>query len=72
MGSANINLNNTKHITFTTAMFILRKKAGKEVMVPVSVVEEDCIIYIARDLYKIYEKNMRTGAELIMIRQEPK
>ena len=53
-------------------MFILRKKAGKEVMVPVSVVEEDCIIYIARDLYKIYEKNMRTGAELIMIRQEPK
>ena len=48
----------------TDAMSIPQVKAGKEVMVPVSVVEEDRIISIAKDLYKTYEKNMKSGAEL--------
>ena len=54
----------------TTAMFIPQVKAGKEVMVPVSVVEEDRIIFISKDLYKIYKKSMKIGAELKLIRQE--
>ena len=51
-------------------MFVPQVRSGKEEMVPVSVVEEDRMIFIAKELYKTYEKNMRTGAELKLIRQD--
>ena len=50
-----------------TAMFIPQMRAGKETKVPVSVVEEDRIIFIAKDLYKMYEKGLKKAEELELI-----
>ena len=50
-----------------TAMIIPQIRAGKETKVPVSVVEEDRIIFIAKDLYKMYEKGLKQAEELELI-----
>ena len=44
-----------KHVT---AMFIPQVRNGQEKMVSVSVVEEDRIIYISRDIFKLYEQGL--------------
>ncbi len=40
----------------TTGMFIPQSRNGKQKMVSVSVVEEDRIIYITKEMFKLYEK----------------
>lgn len=42
----------------TTGMFIPQMRNGQEKMVSVSVVEEDRIIYISADMFKIYEHGL--------------
>lgn len=39
-------------------MFIPQNRNGQEKMVSVSVVEEDRIIYISKDMFKIYERGL--------------
>ena len=39
-------------------MFIPQMRNGQEKMVTVSVVEEDRIIYISKDMFKLYEKGL--------------
>ena len=41
-----------------TAMFIPLMRNGQEKMVSVSVVEEDRIIYISRNMFKLYEQGL--------------
>lgn len=50
----------------TTSMLILQMRSGKEKMVPVSVFEEDRIIYISKENYKAFEKGLTVpeGIEL--------
>lgn len=38
------------------SMFIPQIRSGKKKMIPVSVVEEECIIYVSKENYKMYEK----------------
>lgn len=49
-----------KHFTFkkTVGMFIPLMRNGQEKMVSVSVVEEDRIIYISSDMFKLYEQGL--------------
>ena len=42
----------------TVAMFVPQIRNGQEKMVSVSVVEEDRIIYISKDMFKLYEKGL--------------
>lgn len=42
----------------TTGMFIPQVRNGKEKMVSVSVIEEDHIIYISSDMFKLYERSL--------------
>lgn len=42
----------------TVGMFIPQMRNGQEKMVSVSVVEEDRIIYISKDMFKLYEKGL--------------
>ena len=48
------------------SMFIPQIRSGKEKMIPVSVVEEERIIYVSKENYKMYEKWLTTpdGIEL--------
>ena len=48
------------------SMFIPQMRHGKERMIPVSVVEEDRIIYISKENYKMYRKGLTApeGVEL--------
>jgi hypothetical protein len=39
-------------------MFVPQIRNGQEKMVSVSVVEEDRIIYMAKDMFKLYEKGL--------------
>lgn len=39
-------------------MFIPQNRNGQEKMVSVSVVKEDRIIYISKDMFKIYEQSL--------------
>ena len=50
-----------KHFTVkkTVGMFIPIMRNGQEKMVSVSVVEEERIIYISSDMFKIYEQGLR-------------
>lgn len=50
----------------TVGMFIPQIRNGQEKMVSVSVVEEDRIIYMAKDIFKLYEKGLHEpeGIEL--------
>lgn len=50
-----------------TEMFIPQIRDGKETKVPISVVEEDRFIFIAKDLYKMYEKELKKAKELELI-----
>ncbi len=43
----------------TVGMFIPLLRNGQEKMVSVSVVEEDRIIYISSDMFKLYEQVLR-------------
>ncbi len=38
------------------SMFIPQIRSGKKKMIPVSVVEEDRIIYVSKENYRMYEK----------------
>ena len=51
-----------------TAMFIPLMRNGQEKMVSVSVVEEDRIIYISRNMFKLYEQGL-SEPDGIMIRR---
>lgn len=48
----------THTIKPTVGMFIPQMRSGQEKMVTVSVVEEDRIIYISKDMFKLYEKGL--------------
>jgi hypothetical protein len=48
----------THTIKKTVGMFVPQMRNGQEKMVSVSVVEEDRIIYIAKDMLKLYEKGL--------------
>ena len=48
----------THTIKPTVGMFIPQMRNGQEKMVTVSVVEEDRIIYISKDMFKLYEKGL--------------
>ena len=49
------------------AMFIPQTRAGKDTKVPVSVVDEDRIIFITKDLYKIHEKALKPASEVELV-----
>ena len=49
-------------------MFIPQIRSGKERLVSVSVVEEDRLIYISKDLFKTYEKSF-TESETVELRK---
>ena len=42
----------------TVVMFVPQMRNGQEKMVSVSVVEEDRIIYISRDMFQLYETGL--------------
>lgn len=48
----------THTIKKTVGMFVPQMRNGQEKMVSVSVVEEDRIIYMAKDTFKLYEKGL--------------
>ncbi len=48
----------THTIKKTAGMFVPQMRNGLEKMVSVSVVEEDRIIYISKDMFKLYEKGL--------------
>ena len=48
----------TYTIKKTVGMFVPQMRNGQEKMVSVSVVEEDRIIYMAKDMFKLYEKGL--------------
>ena len=48
----------THTIKNTVRMFIPQIRNGQEKMVSVSVVEEDRIIYISKDMFKLYERGL--------------
>ena len=48
----------THTIKKTVGMFVPQIRNGQEKMVSVSVVEEDRIIYMAKDMFKLYEKGL--------------
>ena len=48
----------THTIKKTVGMFVPQMRNGQEKMVSVSVVEEDRIIYMAKDMFKLYEKGL--------------
>ena len=50
-----------------TAMYIPQIRAGKETKVPVSVVEEDHIIFITKELYKMHGKSLKSAKELELV-----
>lgn len=49
------------------AMFIPQKRSGKEMKVPVSVVEEDHLIYMTKENYKMNEKGIKGATELKLL-----
>ena len=49
-------------------MFIPLMRNGQEKMVSVSVVEEDRIIYIAKDMFKLYEKGLSEPEGIVLKR----
>ena len=48
----------------TTGMFIPQSRNGKQKMVSVSVVEEDRIIYITKEMFKLYEKEFNKQGKI--------
>lgn len=50
-----------------TTMYIPQVRAGKETKVPVSVVEEDHIIFITKELYKMHEKGLKSASEIELV-----
>ena len=48
----------TYTIKKTVGMFVPQKRNGQEKMISVSVVEEDRIIYISMDMFKLYENGL--------------
>ena len=58
----------THNIKPTAGMFIPQMRNGQEKMVSVSVIEEDRIIYISEDKFKLYEKGL-TESEGIELRK---
>ena len=48
----------THTIKKTVGMFVPQLRNGQEKMVSVSVVEEDRIIYMAKDMFKLYERGL--------------
>ena len=52
----------------TDGMFVPQERKGQEKMVSVSVVEEDRIIYISKDMFKLYEKGLSEPEGIVLKR----
>ena len=49
------------------AMYIPQIRAGRETKLPVSVVEEDHIVFITKELYKMHEKGLNSAPTLELV-----
>lgn len=59
-----------KHFTIkkSVGMFIPLMRNGQEKMISGSVVEDDRIIYISSDIFKLYEQGL-SGSEVIRLKR---
>ena len=51
-----------------TVMFIPQNRNGQEKMISVSVAEEDHIIYISKDMFKLYEQGLSEPEGIVLTR----
>ena len=49
-------------------MFIPQNRNGQEKMISVSVAEEDHIIYISKDMFKLYEQGLSEPEGIVLTR----